>query len=91
MAKKLITIIIPAYNEEEALPKCLQRITKLIDKQTSHDFEVLLVDDGSKDKTVEIIKKSAKKTSASVMSLFHVTSVKKLPSWPVSTMPKAMR
>ena len=57
MAKKLITIIIPAYNEEEALPKCLQRITKLIDKQTSHDFEVLLVDDGSKDKTVEIIKK----------------------------------
>ncbi len=57
MAKKLITIIIPAYNEEEALPKCLQRITKLIDKETSHDFEVLLVDDGSKDKTVEIIKK----------------------------------
>lgn len=57
MAKKLITIIIPAYNEEEALPKCLQRITKLIDKQTGHDFEVLLVDDGSKDKTVEIIKK----------------------------------
>ena len=57
MAKKLITIIIPAYNEEEALPKCLSRITKLIDSEKSYDFEVLLIDDGSKDKTVEIIKK----------------------------------
>ena len=57
MAKKLITIIIPAYNEEEALPKCLSRITKLIDNEESYDFEVLLIDDGSKDKTVEIIKK----------------------------------
>ncbi len=57
MAKKLITIIIPAYNEEEALPKCLSRITKLIDSEESYDFEVLLIDDGSKDKTVEIIKK----------------------------------
>ena len=57
MAKKLITIIIPAYNEEEALPKCLSRITKLINNEESYDFEVLLIDDGSKDKTVEIIKK----------------------------------
>lgn len=60
MAKKLITIIIPAFNEEEALPKCLSRITKLIDKEKTYDFEVLLVDDGSKDKTVEIIKNKRK-------------------------------
>ena len=57
MTKKLITIIIPAFNEEESLPKCLERITKLIDKEKTYDFEVLLVDDGSKDKTVDIIKK----------------------------------
>ena len=57
MTKKLITIIIPAFNEEESLPKCLERITKLIDKENTYDFEVLLVDDGSKDKTVDIIKK----------------------------------
>lgn len=60
MAKKLITIIVPAFNEEEALPKCLERITKLINKEKAYDFEVLLVDDGSKDKTVEIIKAKRK-------------------------------
>ena len=57
MTKKLITIIIPAFNEEESLPKCLERVTKLIDKEKAYDFEVLLIDDGSKDKTVNIIKK----------------------------------
>ena len=57
MTKKIITIIIPAYNEEESLPKCLERVTKLIDKEKAYNFEVLLVDDGSKDKTVDIIKK----------------------------------
>ena len=54
--KKLITIIIPAYNEEEALPLCFDRITKTINKIKEYEFEVLIIDDGSKDKTAKIIK-----------------------------------
>lgn len=59
--KKLISIIIPAYNEEESLPICFERITRVIKQIENYDFEVLVVDDGSKDRTVEIIKKQRQK------------------------------
>ncbi len=53
---KKITIIVPAYNEEESLPILFPRIISLIDSMTNYEFEVLFVDDGSKDKTLELIK-----------------------------------
>ena len=53
---KKISIIVPAYNEEESLPTLFERVTKLIDSIPSYEFEVLFVDDGSKDKTLELIK-----------------------------------
>ena len=53
---KKITIIIPAYNEEEALPYLYERLEKLMKEIQNYEFEVLFVDDGSKDKTLEIIK-----------------------------------
>ena len=55
--KKKITVIIPAYNEEESLPICYERVTKLINGIDKYDFEILTVDDGSKDRTPEIAKK----------------------------------
>lgn len=54
---KKISIIIPAYNEEEALPMLYDRMRKLMDEMENYEFEVLFVNDGSKDKTIEIIKK----------------------------------
>ena len=42
---QLISIIIPVYNVEYFLPKCLDSVMK----QTYRDFEVLLIDDGSTD------------------------------------------
>ncbi len=53
---KKISIIIPAYNEEESLPILYDRIKKLMDDMNNYDFEVLFVNDGSKDKTIQIIK-----------------------------------
>ncbi|MCI8470821.1 MAG: glycosyltransferase family 2 protein [Clostridia bacterium] len=53
---KKITIIIPAYNEEESLPILYERIKKLMDDMKNYEFEILFVNDGSKDKTIEIIK-----------------------------------
>ena len=55
--RKLITILVPAYNEEEALPYLMKRLYKVIDskKLSKYDFELLFVDDGSKDNTLELI------------------------------------
>lgn len=54
--KKLITILAPAYNEQEVLNLLYERLVKLMDENTNYDFEVLLVNDGSKDRTFEIMK-----------------------------------
>lgn len=58
---KKITIIIPAYNEEEALPLLYDRLEELMKNMENYDFEILFVNDGSKDKTIEIIKDFRKK------------------------------
>lgn len=58
---KKIIIIIPAYNEEEALPALMERITKFADDTKDYDFEFLFVNDGSKDRTIELIKEYREK------------------------------
>lgn len=58
---KKISIIVPAYNEEESLPMLFSRVTALIDSIPDYKFEVLFVDDGSKDKTLELIKGQRRK------------------------------
>jgi len=46
--KKLISIIIPVYNEEKGIQNNIQYIVKCLEKNL-YDFEILLIDDGSKD------------------------------------------
>ena len=58
---KKISIIIPAYNEEESLPMLYERLKKLIDEVENYEFEILFVNDGSKDKTIQIIKELREK------------------------------
>ena len=58
-----LTIIIPCYNEEEVLPWTLGKLAVLIErlkKETATDTHLLLVDDGSKDRTWELITEAAK-------------------------------
>ena len=47
-----ISIIIPTYNEADILASCLESLSK----QTFKDFEVIVVDDGSTDKTSEVLR-----------------------------------
>lgn len=61
--KKLITILVPAYNEHESLPLLYDRISKLMDELPKYDFEVLFVNDGSKDDTLDLIKFFRRKDS----------------------------
>jgi glycosyltransferase involved in cell wall biosynthesis len=58
---KTISILIPAYNEEPVLDKLAQRLGKLADDNTDYEFEFLFVNDGSKDKTLKLIKQYADK------------------------------
>ncbi len=60
---KKVTIIIPAYNEEASLPFLYERIEKLINSIDNYEFEILFVNDGSKDKTIELIKEYREKDS----------------------------
>lgn len=58
---KLISILIPAYNEAPVLDKLMVRLGNLANDTKDYDFEFLFVNDGSKDKTLEIIKGFAEK------------------------------
>lgn len=60
---KTITILIPAYNEEPVLHKLYKRLDELTNHQNDYLFEFLFVNDGSKDKTLEIIDTFAIKDS----------------------------
>lgn len=61
MAKKLITILIPAYNEVEVLPQLNTRLHELAENNQDYDFEFLYVNDGSRDSTLELIENYAAK------------------------------
>ena len=49
-----LSVVIPAFNEEKRLPGTLKKIKTYLEKQ-SYDWEVLVVNDGSKDRTGEVI------------------------------------
>lgn len=53
---KKISILIPCYNEEASLPLLYNELVKLMDAHCDYEWEVLMVNDGSKDKTLEVIK-----------------------------------
>lgn len=58
---KTISILIPAYNEEAVLDKLMARLGNLANEVKDYDFEFFFVNDGSKDKTLEIIREFADK------------------------------
>ncbi len=60
---KKISIIVPAYNEEESLPFLYERLNKLMEDMPQYELEILFVNDGSKDRTIEMIKEYREKDS----------------------------
>ena len=59
--KKILSIIVPCYNEEQALPFFYQEIDKVSKELKELNFEFIFVNDGSKDKTLEVLKEYHKK------------------------------
>lgn len=58
--QKLVSIIVPCFNEEEALPFFYEEITKTM-SSLKEDYEVILVNDGSGDRTLDVMKQLAEK------------------------------
>lgn len=60
-SRKKITILVPAFNEQEVLRHLYERLYKLAGETKQYAFEFLFVNDGSRDKTLHIIKSYAEK------------------------------
>ena len=56
--KDVISIVVPCFNEEEALPIFYKTITPILSALPA-EYELVFVDDGSKDNTASIMKKVA--------------------------------
>ncbi|RJP62153.1 MAG: glycosyltransferase [Candidatus Auribacter fodinae] len=56
----MISIVIPAYNEEKVLPELIQRLSSAA-KDWGDSYEIVFVDDGSKDRTWDIIREQHKR------------------------------
>jgi glycosyltransferase involved in cell wall biosynthesis len=59
MTRKLISIIIPAYNEEECVDELCLRLKALFNREFQYDFEVFIIENGSLDRTWEKLEKNA--------------------------------
>ena len=55
--RDLITVVVPCYNEEESAPLFYEAMKEEIKKFANVNFEILFVNDGSKDNTLEVLKK----------------------------------
>lgn len=52
---KKISVVIPMYNEEKVADKCQTKVKESLSKLENYSHEIIFVDDGSKDKTLEIL------------------------------------
>jgi glycosyltransferase involved in cell wall biosynthesis len=53
--KKLISVIVPAYNEEECVDELARRLALVFDANPKYDFEAIIVENGSVDRTWELL------------------------------------
>ena len=61
MKKEKISVIVSCYNEEQAIPIFYKEIINVTKKMKNNEFELIFVNDGSKDDTLNIIKDLARK------------------------------
>lgn len=59
--KKKISLVVPMYYEEKVVQECYKRLTEVLSKIERYDYEIIFINDGSKDKTLELLEEIAKK------------------------------
>ena len=58
---KKVSVVIPMYYEEEVANECYKKMTEVLSNIKGYEYEIICVNDGSKDKTLEILEKIALK------------------------------
>ena len=66
--KFLISIIVPVFNEEQSIEPLLKRLIPIL---KNYQYEIIFVDDGSKDKTPEMVKKQVNKNNRIKLISFY--------------------
>lgn len=59
--RKLVSIVVPCYNEQESLPYLYEALDKVMTSMPQYRWELLLINDGSRDRTMEMISELADK------------------------------
>src|SRR3989344_8981820 len=62
-----VSVIVPAYNEEKVILGCLESLVK----QTYKDMEIIVVDDGSTDATLQMLRRASKAFDVKIFSQEH--------------------
>ena len=71
--QKMISLIIPCFNEEESLPLFYPEATSVL-RQMNCDYELIFVNDGSRDRTLEILRELSEKDPHVIYLSFPETS-----------------
>src|SRR5688572_21018814 len=58
---RTIAVVVPVFNEQEVLPELISRLTAVFDAESDLRWTAVLVDDGSRDRSVEIIAAAAQR------------------------------
>jgi dolichyl-phosphate beta-glucosyltransferase len=74
MAKRL-SVVIPAYNEEKRIQKTLEDVDLYLEKQ-GYDYEIIVVDNNSNDKTSEVVKNLARESVQNARVVLEATKGK---------------
>lgn len=83
---KKVSVLIPCYNEEASLPMLYTELVKVMDSCKSYDWEILFINDGSRDNTLSIIKNLRKMILEYLMLIYQEILEKKTLCLPVSIM-----
>ena len=57
---KKISVVIPMYFEEKVVNECYNRTKNVLNKLSSYEYEIIFINDGSQDKTLELLENIAK-------------------------------
>ena len=56
---KKISVVVPMYYEEKVVKECYQRLSGILQKLINYDYEIIFINDGSKDRTLELLEEIA--------------------------------
>lgn len=73
--KHLVSVVLPCYNEEAILSKNIDRIIEYLHNQQDYNWEIVLIDDGSKDNTGNIADKYEKNYPVNIRTIHHPTNL----------------